>query len=76
MIETYYAKIVDVLPSRVSVSIPSDRGEAPIFRMLDSAPLMGVVELNTNNVMKITIETNPGIVTMKYEPAQRSDYRE
>ncbi len=76
MTETYFAKIVDVLPSRVTVSIPSDRGQAPIFRTLDSAPMMGVIDLRSGNVMKINIETNPGIVTMKYSPANKNDYKE
>jgi len=76
MIETYFAKIVDVLPSRVVTSIPSDRSEKPLLRTFDSSPMAGVIELRPGNVIKIVIETNPGEVIIRYSPANRSDYRE
>jgi hypothetical protein len=38
--------------------------------------MVGVIDLRSGNVMKINIETNPGSVTMKYEPANKNDYRE
>jgi len=76
MTEVYFARILDVLPSRVVVSIPSDRGEPAIVRTFDSTPLNGVIELRNGNVFKITIETNPGTVKTTFEPANKNDYRE
>ena len=72
----FFARITDVLPSRVVVTIPSDRGESPIVRTFDKTPLNGVIDLRPGNVFKITIETNPGEVIMKYAPANKNDYRE
>lgn len=76
MTETYFARIIDVLPSRVMLSIPSDPGEDPIIKTLDSTAMQGVIDLRPGNVMKITIETTPGKVVMEYAPANKSDYRE
>ena len=76
MKETFFARITDVLPSRVVVLIPSDRGESPIVRSFDYSPLVNVIDLRPGVVFKITIETNPGEVNMKYEPADKSDYHE
>ena len=76
MTETYFARIVEVLPSRVLVSIPSDLGEQPILRTFSSKPLEGIIDLRTGNVLKIIIENNPGEVIMRYQPANKSDYNE
>lgn len=76
MNETYFARIVEVLPNRVLVSIPSDTEERPILRTLDSTPLNGVIELKSGTVFKISIEVNPGESIMRFSPANQSDYNE
>ena len=76
MIETYFAKITDVLPSRVVVLIPSDAGKEPIVRTFDSGPMAGIIDLRIGVVFKITIETNPGEVIIRYAPANPNDYDE
>ena len=76
MTNIYFGRITDVLPSRVMMLIPSDKGSAPILRGFDKEPMVDVIDLRVGNVVKITIETIPGQVTIQYEPANRRDYNE
>ena len=76
MKETFFAKITDVLPSRVNTVIGIGTGEDPVVRPFDSTAMVGVIDLTIGNVFKIEIETNPGEVIMRYSPAQKSDYIE
>ena len=76
MTNIYFGRITDVLPSRVMMLIPSDKGIHPILRGFDKEPMVDIIDLRAGNVVKITIETIPGQVTIKYEPANRRDYDE
>lgn len=76
MTETYFARITEVLPSRIVATIAMNDNSAPLVRTLDSMPMVGVIELKAGNTFKITIETNPGEVITKYSPAEKSEYVE
>lgn len=76
MIQTYFARITDILPSRVVTIIPSDSGKAPLTRTFDSTPMVGIIDLRVGTVFQITIETNPGEVIIRYAPANKNDYCE
>lgn len=76
MKETYFAKIIEVLPSRVVLSIPSGRGKSPTIKTLSSIAMSGVIDVRKGNVVKITVEITPGKVVTDYSPANKSDYQE
>jgi len=76
MSEIYYGKIIDVLPSSVTMRVSSNDGTEPIFRKFDSTPLLNVVEIKTGTVVKITVDQVPGNVNVKYEPAAKEMFVE